>query len=392
MSDANPVRATRNLWRFLLAIATLAVTAGGIGLIAAGGAEAAPRATSVGPLSDTVAVTTAPATGGPTLNTSPFPPSAPTNLTATAVHTTSITLSWTASTQGCCPVTGYDVIYGESFNDLLYVVHAGNLTTATITNMIHANGQFFFNVQAHDDLGHNSNYSPRLTVMTPASDTAADQTAPSAPASLTGTNLTATTIDLSWSPSTDNVGVVGYSIYNSDGLVGSTLVATITGTSYTAPLTRSSNHFFVRARDAAGNLSLASNTVDALASSPPPYSSPPNPSKSVSPPPQLSCKVAFSWLAQWQSGFVAGITITNTGSTPIVGWTLTFTMPGDVHVTSSWSSSWTQTGASVWLRNLDWNSTIAPGGSASMGLQGTSSGTLVAPTGFALNGVPCATA
>jgi Cellulose binding domain/Fibronectin type III domain len=387
MSDANPTRATRNLWRFLLALVTLVVTATGIGLIAVGGAQAAPNA--AGPLSDTGApVTSAPVTRD-TMPSSPFPPSPPTNLTATAVHTTSITLSWTAATPGCCPITGYTITYGELFNDVLYSVQVGNVTTTTITSYIRANSQFKIYLQAKDDQGHVSNLSATLNVMTPASDSAADQTAPSTPGNLTGSNLTATTVDLSWSPSTDNVGVTSYNVYNFDGLFVSTLVATVSGTSYQAPLSNARNQFYVRARDAAGNLSLASNTVTATTASPPPYSSSPATSPSQTAP-KLSCKVAYSTLAQWPGGFVAGITITNTGTTPIVGWTLTFAGSPGFHVTSSWSSTWTQSGTTISLTNLAWNSTINPGASASMGIQGTWEGSLAQPTGFAVNGVPCA--
>ncbi|MGW1770202.1 carbohydrate binding domain-containing protein [Streptomyces sp. NPDC002104] len=87
----------------------------------------------------------------------------------------------------------------------------------------------------------------------------ADTQAPTVPGSLTSTGKTSTTASLSWSASTDNVGVNGYDVYQ-----GATKVATSGTTSATVTgLTPSTAYAFtVRARDAAGNTSAASNTVN----------------------------------------------------------------------------------------------------------------------------------
>ncbi|MEE3920465.1 hypothetical protein V2I01_26385 [Micromonospora sp. BRA006-A] len=50
--------------------------------------------------------------------------------------------------------------------------------------------------------------------------------------------MTASTATLSWAPSTDDVGVLGYNVYRFDGWFTSTLVATVPGTTYTAALPR----------------------------------------------------------------------------------------------------------------------------------------------------------
>jgi len=89
-----------------------------------------------------------------------------------------------------------------------------------------------------------------------------DTQAPSAPTGLTVSGTTSTSVSLSWNPSTDNVGVAGYEVYNGSTKVNASLVAnpsyTVTGlaasTSYT---------FTVKARDAADNVSAASNAVTA---------------------------------------------------------------------------------------------------------------------------------
>lgn len=86
-----------------------------------------------------------------------------------------------------------------------------------------------------------------------------DTDPPTAPSNLTASNITATTVDLNWTASTDNIGVTGYDVYR-DGL----LAGTVTGTSYTATgLSPSTSYsFYVIARDAAGNQSPQSNTVN----------------------------------------------------------------------------------------------------------------------------------
>ncbi|MEE4546351.1 RICIN domain-containing protein [Streptomyces sp. V4-01] len=92
---------------------------------------------------------------------------------------------------------------------------------------------------------------------TPGGGGGADTTAPSAPSNLTAT-ASSTSVALNWSASTDNVGVTGYQVFR-----GSTQVGTATGTSYTdSGLSASTSYAYtVKAVDAAGNVSGASNTA-----------------------------------------------------------------------------------------------------------------------------------
>jgi len=90
------------------------------------------------------------------------------------------------------------------------------------------------------------------------SGAAGDTQAPSAPSALKVTATTATTVALSWTGSTDDVAVTGYDVYN-----GTAPAITATGTSGTVGgLTASTGYIFtVKAHDAAGNQSGASNAV-----------------------------------------------------------------------------------------------------------------------------------
>lgn len=87
-----------------------------------------------------------------------------------------------------------------------------------------------------------------------------DKQAPTAPADLRSTGVTASSVSLTWTASTDNVGVTAYDIYQGD-----TVATTVTGTSGTVGgLSASTAYTFtVRARDAAGNASAASNQISA---------------------------------------------------------------------------------------------------------------------------------
>ncbi|MFC7680892.1 lytic polysaccharide monooxygenase [Paenibacillus sp. GCM10028914] len=95
--------------------------------------------------------------------------------------------------------------------------------------------------------------------------TPVDTQAPTAPSALASSGTTSTTASLSWNASSDNVGVTGYNIYNGNSLVttvsGSTLNYTVTGLTANTAYT-----FTVKAADAAGNLSSASNAVSVTTS------------------------------------------------------------------------------------------------------------------------------
>jgi hypothetical protein len=100
------------------------------------------------------------------------------------------------------------------------------------------------------------------------------------------------------------------------------------------------------------------------------------------------CSVSYTVPSQWQGGFSANVVVTNLGD-PVDGWTLTWSYGAGQTVTQAWSATVTQTGAAVTARNVDYNATIATGGTASFGFNGSWTGSNPTPTTFALNGVTC---
>jgi beta-glucosidase len=133
------------------------------------------------------------------------------------------------------------------------------------------------------------------------------------------------------------------------------------------------------------------------------YGSEPSPSPTPTPTPTASptptsstpapatCRVSYA-VNDWGNGggFGGAISITNTGTAPVNGWTLRFTFPGNQQVTQGWNATWSQQGQAVSAVNLPWNATLAPNASVSIGFNGSYSGTNPQPTAFSLNNIPCA--
>ncbi|MDF9815702.1 glycoside hydrolase family 18 chitinase [Streptomyces sp. SPB162] len=90
--------------------------------------------------------------------------------------------------------------------------------------------------------------------------------------------------------------------------------------------------------------------------------------------------------SDWGTGFGAGWTVKNTGTTTITSWTVEWDYPTGTSVTSFWDATVTHTANHWTAKNVGWNGTLAPGASASFGFNGAGSGS---PSGCKVNGGSC---
>ena len=128
-------------------------------------------------------------------------------------------------------------------------------------------------------------------------------------------------------------------------------------------------------------------TTSPTPTSPSPSSASPSPSNSQGGG-TGACRVANSVNA-WNTGLTDNITITNTGTTAINGWSLKFTLAAGQAITSGWSATYAPASGQVTATNVSYNAAIPAGGSTTIGFQASHTGNSAAPTGFTLNGAAC---
>ncbi|MFD7880696.1 cellulase family glycosylhydrolase [Streptomyces sp. NPDC059766] len=202
----------------------------------------------------------------------------------------------------------------------------------------------------------------------------ADTQAPTAPGTPAASAVTATSVTLGWTDATDNVGVAGYDVVRISGGTETNAAASTTSSVTVTGLTAGTAYTFaVYARDAAGNRSARSATVNVTTSSAP----------------TGICSVAYRIVGEWPGGFQAGITLRNTGTAALNGWKLAFAFADGQTVSNMWGGTATQSGAAVSVAPASYTSTIPAGGSVDVGFIGTKGATNTAPTAFTLNGGAC---
>ncbi|CAM5236147.1 hypothetical protein STENM223S_08890 [Streptomyces tendae] len=102
-----------------------------------------------------------------------------------------------------------------------------------------------------------------------------------------------------------------------------------------------------------------------------------------------TCRVDRT-VTSWGTGATVDLTVTNTGDTPVSGWTLAFTLPFGQTVVSDWNTELTQLSNTVSAVNAPHNATIAPGASVTLGYLTGHTGDASPPPRFMLNGDACA--
>ncbi len=191
------------------------------------------------------------------------PPTAPVGLAAATVSATQINLTWSASTDNV-GVTGYRLERCQGTGCSSFAEIALPAGTSFGDSGLAASTSYSYRVRATDAAGNLSGYS---NVASATTQTAPDTTPPTAPAVLSASVGSASQIDLSWTPSTDNVGVTGYQIDRCQGTGCTTFaqIATSTVTSFsdTGLAASTTYRYRVRATDAAGNVSANSSIVTA---------------------------------------------------------------------------------------------------------------------------------
>ncbi|MFE5755071.1 fibronectin type III domain-containing protein [Streptomyces massasporeus] len=177
-------------------------------------------------------------------------PGAPTGVTAQAGSATSVHVMWNATARA----DGYEVYRGTTkVKEVPGSQHMVDITR------LRPSTRYVFSVRARDVDGRLGPPSRQVPAKTPAA-AADDRSAPTRPSAPGGRAVGSRAVQLSWSPSTDDRGVVSYDIHQGDtkihsvggGQTAAVLTGLRPGTDYT---------FTVRARDAAGNVSPAGPAV-----------------------------------------------------------------------------------------------------------------------------------
>jgi fibronectin type 3 domain-containing protein len=202
------------------------------------------------------------------------PPTQPGTLTANAASSTEVDLSWGASTDNV-GVTSYAIerCTGSGCTNFSPIASVNGATVTYKDSSVSASTSYSYRVRATDAAGNLSPYSNTASATTPTPDT----TPPTQPATLTATAISSGEVDLSWSASTDNVGVTGYEIdrcqnpgcqkpVNGQPSPNFAPIATVSGSTTTfkdtSVIASTFYSYEVRAFDAAGNDSPFSPNSD----------------------------------------------------------------------------------------------------------------------------------
>lgn len=170
-------------------------------------------------------------------------PSTPSGLQASLQAKSTVQLSWQAATDNV-GVTGYNV-YRDG-------IKIANATSTSYLDLGPTIGNRTYEISAYDTAGNESAKSAPVTIEVK------DNTAPTAPTNLTATP-NETNVALQWSAATDDVGVTSYDIYRTALKIGTVNGSTLNYTDISVPF--GTHSYTIKAVDAAGNTSAASNTI-----------------------------------------------------------------------------------------------------------------------------------
>jgi chitodextrinase len=279
-------------------------------------------------------------------------PGTPGTPAASGITSSSVTLNWAASSG---TVSNYQVERCQGANCTNFAQIGTSASTTFNNTGLAANTLYRFRVRATNSAG-NSPFSGITDVMTTGTGTQP----PGTPGTLSAPSTTASTVNLTWGASSGTVS--NYLIERCTGTncTNFAQIATSTTTSFTDSglAAATAYRYRVRASNSAGNSgysNIATATTTSGGGGP------------------GGCSATMTTQTSWQTGYVMQpITVTNTGTSTLNGWTVTFTLPAGHSITGSWNAVVTVSGQTVTARGIQGqNSTLGAGGSTTWGFQAT---------------------
>lgn len=253
-------------------------------------------------------------------------PTVPTGVAAVANGPGRVDVSWSPSVDDT-GVAFYDIYRDDDIVDTVL----GSAQTYGDTT-VSPGTSYSYRVRARDAAGNASAESLPSIVTTPG---LADSEAPSVPADVVSTPMSVSRIDLSWTASSDNLGVAGYTVYRAGSAVV-TLGSAVTSWSNTGLQPGTSYGYEVDAFDGAGNRSAKSAVVTASTL---PDTTPPSAPSGLAVTGLTVSSVSLGWVAATDDVGVTVYDIYRDGSGPPVAsvassslaWTDTSVTPGSTH-------------------------------------------------------------
>lgn len=187
------------------------------------------------------------------------PPTTPGGVAASATSSTSVRVTWSASTDAV-GVAGYGVYRGGT----LIATLASNAAEYLDVTLV-PSSTYQYSVDAFDAAANRSPASAPVSVTTPAPP---DVTPPTAPTGLAAVALDSAHVQLTWSASTDGIGVVGYTLFRG-GVALATLPATPLSYNDATVQASAMYTYTLDAFDAAGNHSTTSDPATVTTPTPP---------------------------------------------------------------------------------------------------------------------------